>query len=369
MEEHRDRSSGWKHAKLSGHSNEELVCEMLQTDKYQQERLLKTLNEQGASITRCIYGGLHEKNVPSILGGTTKNKADITVWLNNGKKYGISIKKSLAGQVFLVRDTHFIKGFELQYGKIIPENIKRAISLFWGSASDTISIINSYSNEDNVKELELHKCRLSARTLKRYDQALYDELLEWFKDNIYEITDYCFARGQAKNTDDRATIVWYINLLGEHNVDEMHHIDSLCELAEKNKDTIAYGSVNGGTTIQLPFGFVQWHQEQMQFHHKYDTINSFTSVSGAKISHAASSPFRSHQSITPGPSISMKPESKTMISLKEVSDFLAKNGKSTIEQISERTNRQISELKPILEGGVIGKLFSKNADGTYELRS
>ena len=30
-----------------------------------------------------------------------------------------------------------------------------------------------------------------------------------------------------------------------------------------------YSSTNGGTTIQLPFGFVQWHKGQLQFHHSF----------------------------------------------------------------------------------------------------
>lgn len=35
-----------------------------------------------------------------------------------------------------------------------------------------------------------------------------------------------------------------------------------------------YGYKNGGTTIQLPFGFVQWHQSSMQFHHSFDKIRN-----------------------------------------------------------------------------------------------
>ena len=272
MDEHRDRSSGWRHAKLSGHSNEELVCEMLRNDKAQQERLLKTIGDEDASIVSCDYGGLHETNVPSIMGGTTKNKADLTVRLSNGKSVGISIKKSLAGQVFLIRDENFMKGFELQYGKTIPEDVKRAIKLFWGSANDTTSVINSYSTDYTIKKYELHKNRLTAQTLRKYDPSLCSTLIDWFKENIYDITDYCFARGQARDKDDRATIIWYINLLGEHDVDEMHHIDTLCEAVESNKSVIQYGNRGGGTTITLPFGFVQWHQAQMQFHHQYKMI-------------------------------------------------------------------------------------------------
>ena len=41
-----------------------------------------------------------------------------------------------------------------------------------------------------------------------------------------------------------------------------------------NYYAITYGNNNGGTTIQLPFGFVQWHKGQMQFHHSYEKIRN-----------------------------------------------------------------------------------------------
>ena len=56
-------------------------------------------------------------------------------------------------------------------------------------------------------------------------------------------------------------------------------IDDLCTLLQNaaNQNTF-YGKVGGGTTIQLPFGFVQWHSPtkkipgDMQFHHGYEKI-------------------------------------------------------------------------------------------------
>lgn len=42
-----------------------------------------------------------------------------------------------------------------------------------------------------------------------------------------------------------------------------------------------YGTRTGGSTIQLPFGFVQWHSPkkiipgEIQFHHKYNEIINF----------------------------------------------------------------------------------------------
>ena len=38
------------------------------------------------------------------------------------------------------------------------------------------------------------------------------------------------------------------------------------------KEMIEPGQTRGGTTIKLPFGFVQWHQGQIQFHHNLDLI-------------------------------------------------------------------------------------------------
>ena len=55
-------------------------------------------------------------------------------------------------------------------------------------------------------------------------------------------------------------------------------IEDICKIAKKYSETETYyGTTNGGTTIQLPFGFVQWHQEQLQFHHQYWKINDLLS--------------------------------------------------------------------------------------------
>ena len=43
-------------------------------------------------------------------------------------------------------------------------------------------------------------------------------------------------------------------------------------------DKIVYGTRTGGSTILLPFGFVQWHDpgnkgnNNLQFHHKYNEL-------------------------------------------------------------------------------------------------
>ena len=61
------------------------------------------------------------------------------------KLEGISLKKDDCGQVFLIGIDRFIHGFELQYQKIIPAEVKRAIQLYFGSANDVLAILRSRS--------------------------------------------------------------------------------------------------------------------------------------------------------------------------------------------------------------------------------
>ena len=265
----RDRAEGWKHAKLSGHENEKRVCELLASDIVTQKRFLDVADFPDAKIVECSFGGLREENVPSIIGEgkKTKSKVDMSVKLSNGKTVGVSIKKSAGGQVYLIGVEKFIDGMETHYGKKIPESVRRAMRLYWGSASDAADIIERFSSDEKIKKYELRKHRLTAGTLLAYDKQLYDDLLEWFKENIGDIMDFCFSRGQAKNASDWADVIWYKNMIGENDMDAIYHIDELCEKAKGRTEEICRGTRGGGTTICLPFGFVQWHKSSMQFHH------------------------------------------------------------------------------------------------------
>ena len=273
--EHRDRAEGWKHAKLSGHENERLVAELTENDINIQKRLLQCAHINDATVVQVEFGGLCETDVDCILGGKTKSKTDMWLLLSNGKRLNISIKKDECGQVFLIGIERFIKGFELQYHKEIPALVKRAISLYFGSSVDTLEVINNFSNAN--KQLETRKHRIVANTLKAYDENLYYSLLNWFNDNISELFDFCFAKGLASNSEDWAQIVWYKNMVGENQFDTMLYLE---DFKSNIPHTAAYGTRNGGSTIQLPFGFVQWHSPRkiipgnLQFHHSYEKIKS-----------------------------------------------------------------------------------------------
>ena len=273
--EYRDRATGWQHAKLSGHKNEELVKMRLDTDEKFASDLLKRIDRPSSHIIHTSIGGLHETNVPSVNGRKTKSKTDLKIILENNEEINISIKKSCSGQVYFVRAGLFINTFEKQFRTHIPIDVQKAINLFWASDDDAIDIIQKFGDQINIRNynLQLKHKSLNATTLKSYNEHLYHILLSWFTDNAYKLAKLSFSIGAVRDCSEWSDYVWYINLLGENNTNDIFLIEDICKAAQ----TVAceetfYGSSYGGTTIQLPFGFVQWHQKQMQFHHNYNKI-------------------------------------------------------------------------------------------------
>lgn len=271
----RNRAEGWKHAKRSGHDNEKLAAELVNNDIGVQKRLLACAHLEDVRITNIQYGGLCETDVDCILGGKTKSKTDLWLHLSSGRRLNVSIKKEEGGQVFLIGIHRFIDGFEKQYHAAIPVDVKRALELYFGSAEDVKDIIERFGSKN--KALELRKHRLVAETLKAYDERLYTALLSWFNSNMPSLFDFCFSKGLASNACDWADIVWYKNMVGENQIDTMIYLP---EAAKAISKSAVYGTRNGGSTIQLPFGFVQWHSPRkvipgnLQFHHDFEKICS-----------------------------------------------------------------------------------------------
>lgn len=269
----RNRAEGWKHAKLSGHENEALVESIVENDSDLQDRLLLCGGRPDGKIASVDFGGLKEHDVDCVLVGKTKSKSDMHIYLADGDQINVSIKKSAGGQVYLISVDRFVEGFETQFDTVIPTDVKRAISLYWGTAEDTIDIAEKYGNKN--KSYEIRKHRLTKETLEAYDPYLSEVLLQWFNDNIKEIFCFCFASGLAADTNEWADIVWYRNELDENDMDDMFNIK---DVMNRISPTAEYGTRTGGSTIQLPFGFVQWHSPTkvipgcMQFHHSFEKI-------------------------------------------------------------------------------------------------
>lgn len=276
----RDRASGWQHAKLSGHENEADVEQLFKDEEFR-DAFSKRLGI--GEIESASVGGLCETDVISVFGDKTKSKTDLTIILKNGKTVNVSIKKSAGGQVYLIGVERFINGFEKQFGKSIPIDVKELLYIYFYGSSKTEELLdNALVTKGETPALVSYQRRhnrLVWTSLKNWDMSKYDLLLKWFKDNISDIADFCFARGLAKDSKDWAQYVWYINLLGEDDFDEVFSIDDIKKAMAAYSSEVYPSCQNGGSTTQLPFGFVQWHQAKMQFHHSLAKLSEFVNKS------------------------------------------------------------------------------------------
>ena len=280
----RNRSEGWKHAKISGHANENDITNKINNNNIFKENLEKKLNLK-SSIKFAEVGGLNEKNVEDVFGRKTKSKTDLKIILKDKKKINISIKKSLGGQVYLIGVDRFLNGFEIQFKKKIDEDIKRAFKLFFSGANDILQIIDSAvlskieeEKKIKIKKYEKRKKRITWLTFEEYNLQLSLKFIEWFKQNINDIFLFCFERGLSINKEEWADFIWYKNELMENEIDFVFDIKKMYKTINNNqfKQMIVQGSTLGGTTLKLPFGFVQWHQSQIQFHHNFELMNNLS---------------------------------------------------------------------------------------------
>ena len=273
MKSTRTRASGWQHAKLSGHLNEADV-ESLFNDASFCEEFSERLGIK--KIKSASVGGLCETNVESVLGNKTKSKTDLQLTLEDDSVVNISIKKSCGGQVYLIGVDRFISGYEAQFGEEIPDEIKDLLSLYFygNSKTDTLLADSNITGGQPAKLVEYQKKhnRLVWDSLYKMNKTAADSLLNWFKDNIDKIAEFCFSRGLAKESTNWAQYVWYINLLGEDDIDTIFSVADIKQAVSQHKDLVFKSTQNGGSTTQLPFGFVQWHQTKMQFHHLYEKL-------------------------------------------------------------------------------------------------
>lgn len=274
----RNRAEGWQHAKLSGHKNEVAVMHLFD-DKDFCEKFAKRLGI--SEIVSATVGGLNEEDVACVLGGKTKSKTDLVLNLCDGKSVNISIKKSSAGQVYLISVDRFIEGYEQQYAVSIPNDIKDSLRLYFYGHAQIMSYLSNPNvvNNQSAKLISYQnrKKRLVWKSLENLDLGKSKRFQKWLKSNIADITEFCFSRGLAKNSEDWADYVWYINKLGECDFDEIFEIEKLKEKVKNSTEKVVPSRINGGSTIRLPFGFVQWHQKQMQFHHSLSELKSLFS--------------------------------------------------------------------------------------------
>lgn len=284
-----------------------------------ENRVFKQLLRRGPVFIKKIYrlagvkrsyGKMWIKNLPEkvsqlasakIKGKYTSSKADLLVGL--GKSYvTISLKGSLSGQVHLMKTDRFIFGMEKMLKKKIPVRVKKGLKLFIGDRSKLFK-------RRYLSKLEETQHRLSLHTLKRYYPRELIAVMEWFKDNLSKVFLFCFQEGLVAEKKHKAEILLYshkrvFSLCRERSLFQQNPqtavllsrkeiMFSIKKLSQKFKNptakTFCYPGEgrSSGTTIQLPFGFLQMHAprpargrtdrkvepvNQMQFHHQLKKI-------------------------------------------------------------------------------------------------
>jgi hypothetical protein len=268
----RNRSEGWKHAKLDGHDNEHRVADALPGDKSLLSDLgsLK-LGKTLSGTPRAVDIG--QARVQTIFGDLQLPKPDIILEWDNAVRTNLSVKKSESGQVWLVTYERFLAIVKHHASAEIEPPAAQALALFIGGdnlarySQDFLTALNaSKVATPKIYEQELHQNRLSASSISRTFPSSWESLLVFFRENIGLIAELAFARGATKPKDMWAEVVLYT--LGD-GTNSMFSIADIAEKSSKSdKGKITSGPRNGGTTLTLPFGFLQMHKNMLQFHHQ-----------------------------------------------------------------------------------------------------
>jgi hypothetical protein len=279
----RNRSEGWRHAKLDGHANEERFAKSLLKNQELvsiiENQIIKDLPKGKLDIS--VDGAKH---VDSIFGDKTTSKVDLAMNWSSGEQINISLKKSSGGQAWLISVPRFMSVVEFYLNCKLDSEVKMGISLFIGGANlvNYEDYFNKCLESDKGKnpiiaKQEIHQRRLVAISIESNFPSVWEATLNFFNTNIALITRLSFAQGLAKSEKDAADVIIYNKAPDGKSVFPISRIVNNVSLRTKSVPVIA-GSKNGGSTLQLPTGSLQMHHPQgenlLQFRHDYKKIST-----------------------------------------------------------------------------------------------
>lgn len=279
----RSRSEGWRHAKLDGHANEKLFADALINDEEFVSAIERyILKDSPKGSPKVTVDG--SKHVESIFGDMTTSKVDIALNWSDASQVNISLKKSASGQVWLISVPRFISAIEFYMNQKIELDARIGISLFIGGTNlhgyekyFSQALEFNKKNNPSIADQEIHQNRLVAKSIEDNFPFIWESTLDFFNSNIGLITRLSFGQGLAKSVKDAADVVIYNNT---KNGDAIFPVSKIVERAilHSTINPISPGPKNGGSTLQLPTGFLQMHHPQgdnlLQFHHQYKKITN-----------------------------------------------------------------------------------------------
>lgn len=279
----RSRSEGWKHAKRDGHANEErLTAKILKDPSFATSLSRRLAGRTLGGAVSVRSDGSRASHVADIHGGRSPGKVDLEVNWGSGQSYRISVKKSDGGQAFLTSVDRFFKGMKAQFGVDAPSAAVKAMDLFIGGIAVEVlgsrrSASSARPRQSSVRSLEMHQHRLVATSIIDLYPEGWTSLISWFRVNISAVAQLVFSRGYAASSIDWASHLWYYNEQETPRRDQLFAIDDVAAMTQSHSNEIKPGPKNGGSTLQLPFGFLQMHSpqgtNQIQFHHSLEKIS------------------------------------------------------------------------------------------------
>ena len=261
--------------KEDGHRNELLIAETLNGDKELRKCFCDRLGRPVQKFESAEAEGKHAKKVEGVDGHKTEGKTDVVIRWKDGTRTNVSVKMRKAGQVYLVTAANFAAAYRGQYGSKIPPRVLKALKLFVGEDAESARILErtpiSVDGERvRVKIERKQNSRLVFDVIRNYDPAMAQGLLDWLREHIVEVFELCFAAGAVKDRKNWADTLWYKNLLDEggDGVDYMVPLKRIKSALRRKAASLVVerGPRNGGSTIQLPFGHVQYHNGQLEFY-------------------------------------------------------------------------------------------------------
>ena len=194
----------------------------------------------------------------------------------------MELKKDAAGQVYLVTARNFVAVYEAQYHVTVPDKVRRALALFIGEADDSKAILDATDiavDGENVRGMAYEQNnRLVFDVIRNYDAKMASMLLDWLKMQIASICELCFSAGAVKDRDKWANVLWYKNLVDAdgQGLDFLVPINRIASALLRNgeNNVVERGPRNAGSTIQLPFGHLQYHLKQLEFYQQLKKIQS-----------------------------------------------------------------------------------------------
>ena len=268
--------------KVSGHKNEEMIAEALNRNAAFRAHFCERIGVNESDFVAATAGGRHAPQVESVIGGKTAEKTDIRILWKGGALTNISLKKDAAGQVYLVTARNFVAVYEAQYHVTVPDKVRRALALFIGEADDSKAILDATDiavDGENVRGMAYEQNnRLVFDVIRNYDAKMASMLLDWLKMQIASICELCFSAGAVKDRDKWANVLWYKNLVDAdgQGLDFLVPINRIASALVRNgeNNVVERGPRNAGSTIQLPFGHLQYHLKQLEFYQQLKKIQS-----------------------------------------------------------------------------------------------